>query len=373
MIDLILAPEATVRFKKGKLVIEGPTPGNYLVTDNAFIIFLLKDYSQPKPFDEKAVPQDPRERAQHETIRELCERGVLMPAPSHPEFADDPEAASRHEDKLVQRRLSEMAEVLYRLSGDFAGLASYCHRGFAEEKRALPSQTVHRMALVLRNLHRELGAMRRPFLASQLEKLNLPEPQKRLKIHIGSGPSRLPCWINIDIDQGDLMMNITWGLPFADNSADFVFFSHTLEHLYYPGEALKVLKDIHRVLGPGGIVRVIVPDLGKCIEAYHQNDRTFFESRKRTWDWWDHSQTRLEDFLNYAGAGPAPGQFFRDHKFGYDLETLTHLFTRAGFSRVEKSEYMSSEHAELRVDDVSLVAGAQYGDRYYSLFVEATK
>jgi hypothetical protein len=32
---------------------------------------------------------------------------------------------------------------------------------------------------------------------------------------------------------------------------------------------------------------------------------------------------------------------------------------------------MGSEHPALRVDDVSEVAGAKYGDRYYSLFVEA--
>lgn len=373
MVNLILSPEATVRFKHGKLVIEGPKPGNHLVTDNAFIVFLLKEYSLPKAFDDTAVPQKPEDRAQFETVRALRDRGVLIPARDYPDFDKDPATASRQEETRVQERLSEMADVLYRLSGDFAGLASYCHRHYAEEGQALPSETVGRMALVLRDLQRELAAMRDPFLKGQLESLSLPEPQRNLKIHIGAGPFRLPSWINIDIDQGDLMMNLTWGLPFADASADFVFFSHTLEHLYYPGEALKVLRDVHRVLVPGGTVRVIVPDLEKCIEAYHQNDRAFFESRQKTWDWWEESATRLEDFLNYAGAGPAPGQFFRDHKFGYDFETLGHLFKKAGFNDVRQSEYMASAHPELRVDNVSRVAGAKYGDRYYSLFVEAVK
>ncbi len=263
MVNLILSPEATVRFKHGKLVIEGPKPGNHLVTDNAFIVFLLKEYSLPKAFDDTAVPQKPEDRAQFETVRALRDRGVLIPARDYPDFDKDPATASRQEETRVQERLSEMADVLYRLSGDFAGLASYCHRHYAEEGQALPSETVGRMALVLRDLQRELAAMRDPFLKGQLESLSLPEPQRNLKIHIGAGPFRLPSWINIDIDQGDLMMNLTWGLPFADASADFVFFSHTLEHLYYPGEALKVLRDVHRVLVPGGTVRVIVPEVGQ--------------------------------------------------------------------------------------------------------------
>ena len=44
----------------------------------------------------------------------------------------------------------------------------------------------------------------------------------------------------------------------------------------------------------------------------------------------------------------------------------------AGFERVIKSAYMASEDPLLRVDHVSAVAKAQYGDRHYSLFVEAT-
>jgi hypothetical protein len=33
---------------------------------------------------------------------------------------------------------------------------------------------------------------------------------------------------------------------------------------------------------------------------------------------------------------------------------------------------MGSDHPALRVDDISEVAKAKYGDRYYSLFAEAS-
>ena len=54
-----------------------------------------------------------------------------------------------------------------------------------------------------------------------------------------------------------------------------------------------------------------------------------------------------------------------------DYETLAKLLRQAGFTRVSRSEYQSSEDSNLRVDEASLVAGATYGGRHYSLFVEA--
>ena len=88
--------------------------------------------------------------------------------------------------------------------------------------------------------------------------------------------------------------------------------------------------------------------------------------------WWPKSQSHLESFLSYAGAGAPPGSFARSHKFGFDFETLAKVLRRAGFSEVRQSEYMQSEDSVLRLDEVSDVASAKYGDKYYSLFVEAS-
>lgn len=164
-------------------------------------------------------------------------------------------------------------------------------------------------------------------------------------------------------------MDLRWGLPFHDRSVAFVFLSHTLEHFSYPREALAVVKDIQRVLQPGGILRVVVPDIEKCLRAYVENDLEFFASRRKTWTWWPERSTKLEDFLAYAGAGARFG--LRGHKFGYDYETLRHLLMSAGFCKVERSDYMKSRHEVLRIDNASKIAGATYGNRYYSLFVEA--
>jgi SAM-dependent methyltransferase len=217
----------------------------------------------------------------------------------------------------------------------------------------------------------ELRALRQPYLQSHCLALGLPTDARELKLHIGCGKGLLDGWVNIDVYPAPLAMNVLWGLPFADGSARCVFVSHLLEHLFYPRDVQPFLKEVRRVLAPGGVLRVVVPDIEQCIEAYVNNDRSFFGSRRETWAWWPENPTRLEDFLGYAGAGAEPAWLFESHKYGYDFETLSKVLIEAGFRSVVRSGYMTSTREELRVDRASAVASAKYGDRHYSLFVEA--
>ncbi len=69
-----------------------------------------------------------------------------------------------------------------------------------------------------------------------------------------------------DIRYGDA----TKGLPSQSESCDVVYSSHMLEHLDRAG-ANRFLKEVYRVLRPGGIIRVVVPDIKKQIEQYNQS------------------------------------------------------------------------------------------------------
>ncbi len=64
--------------------------------------------------------------------------------------------------------------------------------------------------------------------------------------------------------------DITRGLPFADQSCDAVYHSHLLEHLDRL-VAMRFLAEVRRVLKPGGIHRIVVPDLEKKCRAYLNN------------------------------------------------------------------------------------------------------
>lgn len=56
-------------------------------------------------------------------------------------------------------------------------------------------------------------------------------------------------------------------LPFADNTADLVYSSHFLEHI--PRNRVKpFLIDCWRILKPGGILRLVVPDLENLCRAF---------------------------------------------------------------------------------------------------------
>jgi predicted SAM-dependent methyltransferase len=222
-------------------------------------------------------------------------------------------------------------------------------------------------------LHGELCELREEYLADQLKSLGVGRSTCDLKLHVGCGEHHLKGWINIDIHPAPLAMNVLWNLPFSDGSARYVFVSHMLEHLFYPGDVHKFLADVYRVLAPDGVVRIVVPDIEQCIEAYTTNNRTFFECRRKNWTWWPERRTRLEDFLAYAGAGPDPAALFDTHKFGYDFETLQRALMDADFTDITRSDYMASTYKVLRVDDASLVAKAEYGGCHYSLFVEARK
>jgi len=70
-----------------------------------------------------------------------------------------------------------------------------------------------------------------------------------------------------EIDPDIIRWNLANGIPFPDNSFDVVYHSHFLEHID-PPSARKFLLECHRVLKPGGTLRVVVPDLELLVNTY---------------------------------------------------------------------------------------------------------
>jgi predicted SAM-dependent methyltransferase len=281
-------------------------------------------------------------------------------------------------------QLGALAEAAYTLAGDVMAFDSRTLRGIPGNSTTSALDDIAALSAAARKLVRAFRNQRDAYVAAQMRRLPaayVGRPFKgaarsgksrTLKVNLGSGRFPLKGWLNVDLPPAQLGLNLRWGLPLRDGSVKYVFMSHVLEHFYYPHEALGILREIRRVLAPSGRVRIIVPDIQKFLVAYATGDRAFFEARKQVWP--RSSQgTRLEQLLLYTGTGRgASPSFFFGHKGGYDYETLRRLLRRAGFTDVQRSDYMASSEAALRVDDHSAVADASFKDGQYSLFVEAT-
>ncbi len=89
-------------------------------------------------------------------------------------------------------------------------------------------------------------------------------------LNLGCGATFHEDWVNIDFtDHGGkvLAYDLRLGIPFADASFDVVYHSHVLEHMPKAwGEFF--LQECYRVLRPGGLLRVVVPDLENIARAY---------------------------------------------------------------------------------------------------------
>ncbi len=193
------------------------------------------------------------------------------------------------------------------------------------------------------------------------------------KINIGSGLSGAAGWYNIDNSPTILLSRIPlvrgwlrtpdWpkdvhrldvrkGLPFADQSAICIYSSHTFEHFTWL-ESLAVARECFRVLRPGGVLRIVVPDLRLIVNEYLADSdplasHRFVRRLSLGHSWHD---------LVHRGT---------NHSQMFDERSLTHLVQQAGFPRCEVSRFMQSRIADIAQIELAVRRGE-------SLYVESVR
>ncbi len=93
---------------------------------------------------------------------------------------------------------------------------------------------------------------------------------KYLNLGCGNRYVESAAWLNVDFavrHPGVLAIDLRKKLPFGENSFDLVYHSHVLEH-FTCAEAKRLLDECYRVLKPGGIIRIVVPDLENIVREY---------------------------------------------------------------------------------------------------------
>jgi SAM-dependent methyltransferase len=87
-----------------------------------------------------------------------------------------------------------------------------------------------------------------------------------MKINFGAGGNILVGWKNHDAE-----VNICGHLPYADGVADFILIEHCVEHVSAP-DGFRFMEEAHRILNPGGVLRICVPHLGRIVDRAHCRD-----------------------------------------------------------------------------------------------------
>jgi predicted SAM-dependent methyltransferase len=192
-------------------------------------------------------------------------------------------------------------------------------------------------AAAKRLARRVIPSRLRPFAARTATDLLRPRERRRarslakppLRLHLGSAASVKQGWVNVDLagHPTELAWNLLRPLPFPSGTADAVFHEHVLEH-FSLSDGLRLIDDCFRVLRPGGVLRIGVPDAG----AYA------------------HSYTRAGDGIieRERPGRPTPMMalaeifYFHGHKWMYDAETLAYVMSAAGFTNVVERPFGES-------------------------------
>lgn len=174
-----------------------------------------------------------------------------------------------------------------------------------------------------------------------------------LYLNLGSGPRGVSeeSWINIDgyPDRNvEFLVDLNRRLPFPDATFDGVFSEHVLEHFSLE-EGMALAQEVHRLLKPGGIWRIVVPDAERIVGLYVNDPDALVAMRG------------IE-----GSAMEAVNSYFRqryEHQFLYDWETMQTMLLQTGFAEARQAAYGAGDCPDLLLDD------AKYAPE--SLYVEA--
>jgi predicted SAM-dependent methyltransferase len=161
--------------------------------------------------------------------------------------------------------------------------------------------------------------------ATMLRRRSLPDPP--LRLNLGCGPDVRPGWVNVDLDRrADLQVDLRERVPLPDGCASVIVAEHTFEHFSYPRDTTRFLAECRRLLQPGGLLALSVPDAEVVLRRYAAGDRAYFDYARERWSHpAQHSFTPLAS-INF--------QFRQNgqHQYAHDAETLIRILEDNGFA-----------------------------------------
>ncbi len=161
-------------------------------------------------------------------------------------------------------------------------------------------------------------------------------------LHLGAGPQRLEGWLDTDLISGPVHLDLGRRLPLPAGVFAYAFGEHVIEHLS-ERQADALLRELYRVLRPGGVVRITTPDLRRIIALYEDRNETVSRSTyaaylsRLTEKSYEQPSRLLNDFMRLWG-----------HRHVFDEADLTARLTEAGFTEIRRNASGRSAHPALR-------------------------
>ena len=156
--------------------------------------------------------------------------------------------------------------------------------------------------------------------------------------------------------------NVTKGIPFDDAKVDYIYTSHMLEHLRKE-DVMFVMRECYRVLKPGGILRVVVPDLGIYVKKY-------LDGKEFSDDDGLPAADKFMDSIMLQGIGEVRPLFYKlmckRHQWMYDFESLAKRLYDCKFSEVKECKLGKG-----LLPDVQYLEQQEYHPK--SVYLEAIK
>lgn len=142
---------------------------------------------------------------------------------------------------------------------------------------------------------------------------------ERMKLNIGCGGKRLPGYTGVDAverDGADIVA-MADAVPLPDGCAEEVMAIHLVEHVH-PWQVPDLLREWHRLLAPGGLLVLEMPDLVKCCQNIVEGFTYAGKHPDQSGLWGLYGDPRESD----------P---YMSHKWAHTFKSIRPLVAAAGF------------------------------------------
>lgn len=166
--------------------------------------------------------------------------------------------------------------------------------------------------------------------------------------------------INLDAEPNYVEHDLSrYQMPFPDDHFDGILLAHCLEHFPTP-KGISIMEDCRRMLKPGGVILVSVPDASYFREVYDRDENANWPELFDTTD----PNNPIPTFFRAA-------LFYEQHEVVFTEDALWCYFVRAGFTPDSIRKYGG---AKGDVDSMAFGVMTKKLDRLkFSLVMSATK